>query len=172
MLNWLASLYADWTGERQAGGAPERTARPADDTGDPDEEATVEAEGASAREADSPDSWRDLLDGDEVSRRTIRTEFGIQPHEFLAWLVRDAGGRMWQTDLVKATGWSKSTVSRYLGGLEADGTIERVRIGRRNLVGMPTEMPDAVPTADEPSIGTPSADTPASSWAPEADERA
>jgi hypothetical protein len=48
--------------------------------------------------------------------------------------------------------WSKSSVSRYLGTLESDDIVERVQIGRRKLVGVPEEMPDAVPVADGPSL--------------------
>ena len=71
---------------------------------------------------------------------------------------------MWQSDLVETTGWSKSTVSRYLDTLETSGTVERVRVGRRNLVGVPGELPDVVPTTDDRSADPPSTEIPASSW--------
>jgi hypothetical protein len=102
-----------------------------------------------------------------VSKQELGMELGLQPHEFLAWLVRDAGGQMWQAEMVETTGWSKSTVSRYLEALESSGIVERVPVGRRKLVGIPGEMPDHVPVSDSPPV-EPVPD----SWSSEADEPA
>jgi hypothetical protein len=98
----------------------------------------------------APTAWQDLLSGETVSKQEVQVELGLQPHEFLAWLVRSSGGRMWQADVVDTTGWSKSTVSRYLDTLESNDVVERVRIGRRKLVGVPEEMPVESRTPDGP----------------------
>lgn len=167
VLSWLGPLYVDcrrrWrhqTGaESGAATRPEGDSDGADDT-DRSVGATAAGEtnsGAAARERDASGSWRGLLGGEEVSKLEVRIELGLQPHEFLAWLVRDAGGRMWQADMVEATGWSKSTVSRYLDSLESDDIVERVQVGRRKLVGTPGELPSVVPTSDSRT----------SSWSPE-----
>ncbi|MFC6938530.1 helix-turn-helix transcriptional regulator [Salinirubellus sp. GCM10025818] len=117
-----------------------------------------------AARADAPTSWTDLLDQPEVSKRDVRVEFGLQPDEFLAQLVRSADGRMWQADLVETTGWSKSTVSRYLDGLETDGTVERIWIGRQKLVSLPEAAPETPDATDGPSVGSTTG-----SWASESD---
>ena len=59
--------------------------------------------------------------------------------EALLELVEAHEGRVKQVELVELTGWSKSTVSRLLSELEADGALNRVRIGRCNLVLLPGE---------------------------------
>lgn len=174
MLTWLTSLYTDWWRGDRTPAESEAATRPGDDTDGADDGNSTggnATDGSVTREDDAPTSWRGLLDGEEVSKQEVQVELGLQPHEFLTWLVRDAGGRMWQADLVETTGWSKSTVSRYLDTLESDDVVERVRIGRRKLVGVPGEMPDAVPTADGPSVDPPSPETPTDSWTLETDER-
>ena len=49
-------------------------------------------------------------------------------------ILREHGGRMKQADLVDETDWSKATVSRLLSTLEDDGRVEKIRVGRGNVV--------------------------------------
>ena len=49
-------------------------------------------------------------------------------------ILRNHGGRMKQADLVDETDWSKATVSRLLSSLEEDGRVEKIRVGRGNVV--------------------------------------
>lgn len=176
MTSWITSMDAD-TSERQQRTPESQTGAPMEpDVTDADAaEHTVESatDDAGTPDTDDPTSPSDLLGEKPVSKQAVYVEFGLQPHEFLAWLVRDAGGKMWQTDLVRTTGWAKSTVSRYLETLEANGTVTRVLIGRNNLVGIPGEMPDIVssPDADATPDGS-STDHGAGSWIPKADESA
>ena len=154
MLSRLGALYGDligrWTEpETTPGGDPPRRAE------EPGDDASAERSGTATAERDVSTSFQEVLDGERVSRGEVGVELGLQPHEFLAWLVRYSGGRAWQTELVETTGWSKSTVSRYLDSLESNGVVERVRIGRRKLVGVPGRMPDAVPPSGDPPDGSP-----------------
>jgi len=158
MLNWLGSLYSDWMqGHRTV---PET--EPGSDPSPPSEEPAggthAEERGSDRGARDGPTSLRIVLDEERVSRQAVRMELGLEPREFLAELVRRAGGRMWQTDIVETTGWSKSTVSRYLSSLESSDTVERIRIGRRKLVAVPGQMPDCVPDAGNPSTEPPTVD--------------
>ena len=75
----------------------------------------------------------------EVPDRPTDTyhELGMSPEALFSELIRANGGWTWQDDLVAATEWSKSTVSRYLSDMEADGRIARVPVGRENVVGFP-----------------------------------
>ncbi|WP_435181562.1 helix-turn-helix transcriptional regulator [Halorussus sp. AFM4] len=61
--------------------------------------------------------------------------------EVLLRLVEERGGRVKQADLVRRTGWSKSTVSRHLGRLEEDGEVDRIPVGRCKVVLLPGESP-------------------------------
>lgn len=49
-------------------------------------------------------------------------------------LLTENRGRMKQVDIVEETGWSKSKVSRLLSRMEERGDINRLRVGRGNLV--------------------------------------
>ncbi|MFC6955370.1 winged helix-turn-helix domain-containing protein [Halorubellus litoreus] len=47
------------------------------------------------------------------------------------------GGWMWQTEVVDEVDLSSSTVSRHLSSLEEDDEVQRVRIRREKVVGLP-----------------------------------
>lgn len=64
---------------------------------------------------------------------------GRSREDALVELVEVNGGRVKQSELVELTGWSKATVSRHLSGLEADGAIDRVPVGRQKVVLLPDE---------------------------------
>lgn len=154
MLTWLESLFAAGSGRRQPDTEPERAARAGDDdTGaaDADHTGGGATDGATTPERDSVSPARELVEESLVSKRELRLEFGLSPPEFLVCVVRDEGGQTWQGVLVKRTGWSKSTVSRYLCSLESDGTLKRIPVGRRKLVCVPGEMPDIVSNDDWPA---------------------
>lgn len=51
-------------------------------------------------------------------------------------ILKAAGGKMQQTELVKRMDLSKSKVSAILGSMEAAGKIQRTRMGRKNLVAL------------------------------------
>ena len=166
MLRRLVSLYSDWKAGHSAVEMETTTSSGREDEGEnesgraDDATASTTADGATdaaaspepgGEENSVPTGWQDLLSGETVSKQEVQVELGLQPHEFLAWLVRSSGGRMWQADMVETTGWSKSTVSRYLDTLETNDIVERVQIGRRKLVGVPEEMPTGAQMPENPS---------------------
>ncbi|WP_435178157.1 helix-turn-helix transcriptional regulator [Halorussus sp. AFM4] len=53
-------------------------------------------------------------------------------------LLRERGGRMKQAEMARVLDWSASKTSRVLSDLEDDGAVERVRIGRENVVDLST----------------------------------
>ncbi len=59
-------------------------------------------------------------------------------------------GRLKQSQIVEATEWSKSKVSRLLSSMEDDGEITRIRLGRENLVCLRGHEPaDISPSWDD-----------------------
>jgi hypothetical protein len=58
-------------------------------------------------------------------------------------------GRIYQRDLVDRTEWSASKTSRLLSTMEDDGRIEKIRIGRENVVTLPDTEADAAGEAAE-----------------------
>lgn len=56
-------------------------------------------------------------------------------------ILRENDGRIMQSEIVNRVDWSKATVSRVLSDMETAGTVDRVDIGRGNLVIMADEEP-------------------------------
>lgn len=56
-------------------------------------------------------------------------------------LLGEHNGRMHQSEIVTATGWSKSKVSRLLTRMENDGQISKISVGRENLITRPDDEP-------------------------------
>lgn len=65
----------------------------------------------------------DLLTDEDRVRRTLR----------------DRGGRMKQSEIVDELGWSKSKTSRVLSRMADEGTVEKLRIGRENVIDLVDE---------------------------------
>ncbi|EMA61511.1 DUF7345 domain-containing protein [Halorubrum lipolyticum] len=50
--------------------------------------------------------------------------------------LRERGGRMKQSDMVAEFGWSKSKTSRVLSRMADDGEVEKLRLGRENVIDL------------------------------------
>ena len=75
---------------------------------------------------------------------TTHTEGGIGVDEALLSdeerverLLERNGGRMRQADIVDETGWSNAKVSQLLSSMAEDGQVDKLRIGRENLISFP-----------------------------------
>jgi hypothetical protein len=62
---------------------------------------------------------------------TVRTD-----DEEVEALLQERGGRMKQAEVAEVLDWSASKTSRVLSDLEDDGIVERVRLGRENVVDL------------------------------------
>ncbi|WP_394342372.1 helix-turn-helix transcriptional regulator [Salinigranum rubrum] len=65
-------------------------------------------------------------------------------------VVDDHGGQVRQSVIVSETDWSKSKVSRVLSRMAEDGTIEKIPIGRENVVAHPDEVPEGAGSPFDP----------------------
>jgi len=110
--------------------ADESVDRPADAGRSPGGTATLEAAGTTASD--------DTLSGTGSPDLEVMTN-----EERVSYLLDEHDGRMLQSDIVDAADWSKATVSRVLSGMEEDGTVRRVDIGKGNLVTWPEDEPDS-----------------------------
>lgn len=52
-------------------------------------------------------------------------------------IIERNGGRMRQADIVAETGWSDAKVSQLLSRLADEGRVEKLRLGRENLISLP-----------------------------------
>jgi len=95
-----------------AGGTP--TAEPAEPTDD-------EPAPAGPDEAESEEIDEELLSDEERVERLLDVN----------------GGRMKQADIVEETSWSNAKVSQLLSSMEEEGRIDKLRIGRENLISFP-----------------------------------
>lgn len=75
-------------------------------------------------------------DGSTIDESILTNE------ELVRKLLSQHGGRMKQTQIVESTDWSKAKVSRVLSELEDQGVVERIRIGRENVVDLDEELPE------------------------------
>jgi hypothetical protein len=73
-------------------------------------------------------------DGDEA----IDAEL-LSDEERVERLLEKNGGRMKQANIVKETNWSNAKVSQLLSSMEEEGQINKLRIGRENLISFPDE---------------------------------
>ncbi len=64
-------------------------------------------------------------------------------------LLQENRGRMKQVDVVDETGWSKSKVSRLLSRMEDRGDINRLRVGRGNIVYLDGAKPSGARSPHE-----------------------
>jgi uncharacterized membrane protein len=54
-------------------------------------------------------------------------------------LLERNGGRMKQANIVPETGWSNAKVSQLLSAMDEADRIDKLRIGRENLISLPGE---------------------------------
>jgi len=63
----------------------------------------------------------------------------LSDEERVERLLTRNGGRMKQARIVKETGWSNAKVSQLLSAMDEDDRIDKLRIGRENLISFPDE---------------------------------
>lgn len=111
-----------------------------------DEQAGPEAETADSgapvvtdKDGIPTDSNGGVLTGaDSTAEDGIDVEL-LSDEERVERLLSSNGGRMKQADIVKETDWSNAKVSQLLSSMEEEGQIDKLRIGRENLISFPEE---------------------------------
>ena len=61
----------------------------------------------------------------------------LSDEERVERLLERSGGRMRQADIVAETGWSDAKVSQLLSAMSDEGRVEKLRLGRENLISVP-----------------------------------
>jgi len=114
-----ATVESDGPADVPTDGPSESDDRPddSDPTGDP---------GTGPADAEATDDGDDDVDLDLLS-----------DEERVERLLRESGGRMKQATIVTETAWSNAKVSQLLSGMDEAGRIEKLRIGRENLISLP-----------------------------------
>ena len=63
----------------------------------------------------------------------------LSDEERVERLLGENGGRMRQADIVAETGWSDAKVSQLLSAMADEGRVEKLRLGRENLISLPDD---------------------------------
>jgi hypothetical protein len=107
------------------------------------------ADGASKTVVDDPDTGQEATpesaeagatdDADETADDDAIDEELLSDEERVERLLEENGGRMKQANIVKETGWSNAKVSQLLSAMAEADRIDKLRIGRENLISFPDE---------------------------------
>ncbi|MGQ3328791.1 helix-turn-helix transcriptional regulator [Halorubrum sp. FL23] len=81
---------------------------------------------------DGPEAGDDATpEGDDEDLSLLSDEERVER------LLEENGGRMRQADIVAETGWSDAKVSQLLSAMADAGRVEKLRLGRENLISVP-----------------------------------
>ncbi|WP_251329362.1 helix-turn-helix transcriptional regulator [Haloplanus pelagicus] len=148
-----AAIYArrrsDGTGTHSGDDRPNGAAAPTPPDEDPTAASPADAaDGADGTATESGASLPDDGDGEEDEDEDEDADDGVDPsllsdEERVERLLDENGGRMKQARIVRETGWSDAKVSQLLSTMADDGRVEKLRLGRENLISLPDEDPDA-----------------------------
>jgi len=119
----------------------EESPTPTDDTGDEGPTPVESPPDATPAAEETSDA------ADEAATEEADTDETIDPsllsdEERVEHLLDENGGRMKQARIVRETGWSDAKVSQLLSTMADDGRIEKLRLGRENLISLPDEEPE------------------------------
>lgn len=124
--DWLAGLIGeeDTDGDAAAGDSDEPAAGPG-----PDATAPPPTES----ETPTPDQTATQPSDDPVDTELLSDE------ERVVRLLEANDGRMKQAKIVEETRWSNAKVSQLLSGMADEGRIEKLRLGRENIISLPDD---------------------------------
>jgi len=88
-----------------------------------------------AEAADSDSEAESTADGDDDGTDPEL----LSDEERVEYLLERNGGRMKQATIVKETGWSNAKVSQLLSSMDDAERVDKLRIGRENLISLPGE---------------------------------
>lgn len=86
--------------------------------------------------------------GDGAEPEPAREPALLTDEDRVRHLLDRSGGRMKQSAIVEETGWSKAKVSRLLSAMDEDGAVEKLSLGRENVISLDREWIDAQTTLD------------------------
>ncbi|GAB3415415.1 hypothetical protein GCM10027435_11520 [Haloparvum alkalitolerans] len=87
--------------------------------------------------------------GEEEPEKPTEDLSLLSDEERVERLLDRNGGRMRQADVVEETGWSDAKVSQLLSAMAEEGRIEKLRLGRENLISLPENDPRGEDADDE-----------------------
>ncbi|WP_348612297.1 helix-turn-helix transcriptional regulator [Halobaculum rarum] len=115
------------------GSAVAASGRPEDGEGSVDDAAGTVAgnDGTTVDGTDEPG-----VDADDSASKPQEDLELLSDEERVERLLDEHGGRMRQGTIVEKTGWSDAKVSQLLSAMADDGRVEKLRLGRENLISL------------------------------------
>jgi uncharacterized membrane protein len=137
------AVVADDGDEGAAGGDAVADASPDTEANVATADADVDIADAAATEATSDVAPGTVAEGTEQATEGTDDEDVdetlLSDEERVERLLDANGGRMKQATIVDETGWSNAKVSQLLSSMAEEGRIEKLRLGRENLISFPEE---------------------------------
>jgi uncharacterized membrane protein len=111
----------------------------------PDADVASSASATPDAESETADGSKPVSEdeGEEEDRSLLSDEERVER------LLADNGGRMRQADIVTETGWSDAKVSQLLSAMADEERVEKLRLGRENLISLPDDADDHANDAND-----------------------
>ncbi|MFW6265625.1 MAG: helix-turn-helix transcriptional regulator, partial [Halanaeroarchaeum sp.] len=119
---WVGSVWSDVGGTETGDTAPDPETEAGNGAGAATETTRATPPPAEEPTADERGDLELLSDEERVER-----------------LLEENGGRMKQARIVEETRWSNAKVSQLLSAMAEEGRVEKLRLGRENLISLPDD---------------------------------
>ena len=139
----LAVVAGGWLLRRRGRGDTPPTGETPTDAA-PDEGATD----ATAAETDTRNGAPDAGDSSEAETADDIDLSLLSDEERIEHLLERNDGRMKQATIVDEVGWSDAKVSQLLSAMAEEGRVDKLRLGRENLISLPDDGEDDADTGD------------------------
>jgi len=137
----LVLLVGGWRFSRRRGASTESGNSRSNDNGS---SGAAQVSQTSSKD-ESPEGTSDEPDDQDVAS-DITDPALISDEERVEQLLSQNGGRMRQATIVDETGWSDAKVSQLLSSMAASDRIDKLRLGRENLISLPeTDVTESQP---------------------------
>mgnify|MGYP006268469689 FL=1 len=123
---------------RTAGGETNDGDASADETVDPDASGSAPDDPEPANRPDAVDVKYDSADAVDNETAAIDPDL-LTDEDRVRQVLAERGGRMKQSAIVDEFDWSKSKASRVISRMAEDGDVEKLRIGRENVIDLVEE---------------------------------
>ena len=109
---------------------------------DPPDTPGAEAADAAAAGADADGAAADTADDSETEAADDVDLSLLSDEERIEHLLERNDGRMKQATIVDEVGWSDAKVSQLLSAMAEEGRVDKLRLGRENLISLPEDGSD------------------------------
>lgn len=138
------------SGASAAAGTSRADTTAATDDGETDDQASAvedEREATTVGKQETAESGGEAMaagaqEDEETDEQDEIDEELLSDEERVKRLLTENDGRMKQARIVEETSWSSAKVSQLLSSMAEEGEIEKLRIGRENLISFPDEEPE------------------------------